>query len=73
MIKNLLANAGDAGLMPRSGRSPGEGNGNSLWYSCIENPMDRGSWQAAVYGAAGVRHNLATKQQEELHVCGNPF
>ena len=47
-IKNLLANAGDirdVGLIPGSGRSPGEGHGNLLQYSCLENPMDRGvSW-----------------------------
>ena len=39
----------------------GEGNGNPLQYSCLENPMDRGAWQAAVQGVARVRHNLATK------------
>ena len=42
VIKNLPANAGDAGLTPGSGRSPGEGNGNPLQYSCLGNPMDRG-------------------------------
>ena len=42
VIKNLLANAGDAGLIPGSGRCPGEGNSNPLQYSCLENPMDRG-------------------------------
>ena len=41
---------GDVGSIPRSGRSPGEGNGNPLQYSCLENPMDRGAWQATVYG-----------------------
>ena len=41
VIKNLPANAGDVGLIPASGRSPGEGNGNPLQYSCLENPMDR--------------------------------
>ena len=57
MIKNPSANAGDvrdAGLIPRLGRSPGEGNGNSLQYSCLENPMDRGAWQATVHGV--VKH-----------------
>ena len=43
-IKESACNAGDAGLNPRSGRSPGEENGNPLWYSCLENPMDRGAW-----------------------------
>ena len=47
VVKNLPANIGDvrdAGLISRSGRSPGEGNGNPLQYSCLENPMDRGAW-----------------------------
>ena len=44
-------NPGDPGLIPGSGRSPGEGNGNSLQYSCLENPMDRGAWQATVLGS----------------------
>ena len=53
--KNLPANKGDTGDMgsvPGSGRSPGEGNGSPLQYSCRENPMDRGAWQAAVHGVA---------------------
>ena len=53
MVKNLPANAGDsgdAGSIPRSGRSPGEGNGNPLQYSCLRKPMDRGAWQAIVHG-----------------------
>ena len=53
MVKNLPANAGDArdaGSIPGSGRSPGEGNGNPLQYSCLGNPMDRGAWQATVHG-----------------------
>ena len=48
--KNLPANAGEAGSIPGSGRSPGEGNGNPLQDSCLENPMDRGAWHAIVYG-----------------------
>ena len=51
-VKNLPANAGDAGSIPGSGKSPGEGNDNPLQYSCLENPMDRGAWQAKVYGVA---------------------
>ena len=43
------------------GRSPGEGNGNPLQYSCLENPMDRRAWQATVRGVARVRHDLVTK------------
>ena len=45
-------NAGDLGLIPGSGRSPGEGNGNPLQNSCLENPMDRGAWWATVHGVA---------------------
>ena len=48
MVKNLPANAEDAGLIPGSGRSPEGGNGNLLQFSCLENPMDRGAWQATV-------------------------
>ena len=44
--KNPSANAGDAGLVPRLGKSPGEGNGNLLQYPCLGNPMDRGAWWA---------------------------
>ena len=54
MVKNPPANAGDTGSVPGLGRSPGEGNGNPLQYSysCLENPMDRGAWWAAVRGLA---------------------
>ena len=55
MVKNLPANAGDArdaGSIPGSGRSPGEGNGYMLQYFCLENPMDRGTWRATVHGVA---------------------
>ena len=45
VVKNPSANAGDLDLIPGSGRSPGEGNGNPLEYSCLGNPMDRGAWQ----------------------------
>jgi len=47
-VKNMSAKAGDMGLIPGSGRSPGEGNGNPLQYSCLGNPMDRGAWWATV-------------------------
>ena len=46
VVENPPANAGDVGLIPGSGRSPGEGNGNPLQCSCLENPMDRGAWWA---------------------------
>ena len=52
MVKNLPANAGDAGLIPGSGRSPGVGNSTPLQYSCLENPMDRGGWRATVHEVA---------------------
>ena len=52
VVKNPSANAGDVGLIPGSGRSPGEGNGNPLQYSYLGNPMDRGAWQAIVHGVA---------------------
>ena len=50
VVKNLLADAGGAGLIPGSGRSPGEGNGNPLQCACLGNPMDRGAWWATVRG-----------------------
>ena len=62
VVKNPPDNAGDArglGLIPGSGRSPGEGNGNPLQYSCLENPMDRGAWWATVHGV--------TKSWTRLH------
>jgi len=48
-------NAGDLGLIPGFGRFPGEGNGNPLQYSCLENPMDRGPWWITVHGVAKSR------------------
>ena len=58
MVKNLPANSGDPGSVPGSGRSPGEGNGNPLQYSGLENSMDRGAWQDTVNGV--------TKKQTQL-------
>ena len=55
VVKNLPANAGeikDLGLIPGSGKIPGGGHGNPLQYSCLENPMDRGAWQAMVHSIA---------------------
>ena len=57
--KASARNAGDLGLIPGSGSSPGEGNGNPIQYSCLENPMDRGAWQATVHGIPRVGHDLA--------------
>ena len=59
MVKNLTANAGDVGSIPGSGRSPGEENGNLLQYSCLENPMDRGTWQATDDRVAKSRTQLS--------------
>ena len=59
--KEPACKAGDLGLILESRRCPGEGNGNPLQYSCLENPTDRGAWQDRVYGVAKVRHDLATK------------
>ena len=61
VVKNLPANAGDirdVGSIPGSGRSPGEGHGNPRQYSCLDNPVDRGDWQATVHGV--------TKSQTQL-------
>ena len=52
VIKNLPANAGDVGLIPGLGKSPREGNGNPLQFSCLGNPMNRGAWQATVHGVS---------------------
>jgi len=54
--KESACSAGDPSLIPGLGRSPGEGNGNPLQYSCLENPMDRGAWRATVHGVTELRH-----------------
>ena len=58
VVKNPPANARETGSIPGSRRSPGEGNGNPLWYFCLGNPTDRGVWQATAHGLA--------KSQEQL-------
>ena len=58
-VKTSACSAGDLGSIPGSGRSPGEGNGNPLQYSCLENPMDRGAWWATVHGVAKSRTQLS--------------
>ena len=58
--KESACNTGDPSLIPGTGRSPGEGTGNPLQYSCLENPMDRGAWEATIHGVARVRHDWAT-------------
>ena len=58
--KESACNAGDPGSIPGSGRSPGEGNGNPLQYSCLENPIDRRAWRATVHGSQRIIHNWVT-------------
>ena len=65
VVKNLPANAGDADLIPGSGRSPREGQGNPLQNSCLENPMDGVAWRATVHGVAEWYMNEAT---EHAHI-----
>ena len=71
--KELACNAGDTGSIPGSGRSPREGNGNPLQYSCLGNPMDRGAWRATIMGLQRVRHNLVTKQQHTNSITKDSF
>ena len=73
VVKNLPANAGGVGSIPRLGRSPGEGNGNPLQYSCLGNPMDRGAWRATVHGVAkspiglsNLTHKLTAEGEAQL-------
>ena len=70
--KELACSAGDLSSIPGLGRSPGEGNGNPLQYSCLEHPMDRVAWWAIVHGVARVGHDLATKSPPPfLHYAEN--
>ena len=64
MVKNPPANARDTGVTPGSGRSPGEGNDNSLQYSCLENPMDREPGGLQSVGSRSVAHDYAC-----MHTC----
>ena len=59
MVKEFAFDAGDLDSIPGSGRSPGEGNGNPLQYPCLENPMDRGAWQATVHGVTKSQTRLS--------------
>ena len=68
--KESACDMGDLGSILGWGRCPAEGNGNTLQYSCLENPTDRGNWRATVHGVAKkVGHNLETKQ----HMCRSLF
>ena len=64
--KESACSAGDTGLIPGSRRSPGEGYGNLLKYSCLENPMDRGTWWITVHRVARLECDLVTKPN---HLC----
>ena len=72
VVKNLPVNAGDArvvGSIPGLGRSPREGNGNPLQYSCLGNSMDRGAWRATVHGATKSQAWLSTHTETYTHMC----
>ena len=64
VVKNLTANGGDADLILGLGKSPGEGNGNLFQYSCLENPMNRGAWQAIVHGDTHTHTHTHTQQSD---------
>ena len=66
--KDSACQAGDTGSIPGSGRSPGEGNGNPLQYSCLGNLMDRKAWWVQFTGSQRMRHDWATKQQQILQL-----
>ena len=73
-VKASVCNAGDPGLIPGLGRSPGEGNGSPLQYSCLENPMDGGAWWATVHGVAKSQTRLSDftslhTQKQGRHHC----
>ena len=69
--KAFACNAGDPGLIPALGRSPGEGNGNPLQYSCLENSMDWGAWWATVHGVAKSRTRLSNFTSRDMSVWVN--
>ena len=63
--EEFTCNAGDSDSIPGSGRSSGERNGNSLQYSCLENSMERGAWQATVHGIAKSQTQLSDSEQRQ--------
>ena len=70
VVKNLPANPGDSGLIPGSGRSPGEVNGNPLQFSCLGNSMDRGAWRDTVHGVA--KSHTTELEHKEVKLAANP-
>ena len=79
VVKNLPANAGDVGSIPGTGRSPGSGNGKLLQYSCLGNPMDRGTWWATIHGVTKSQARLSThswqspRQESGFLTCSLAF
>ena len=68
MVKHFAYNAGDLGSIPGSRRSSGEGNGNPLQYSCLENPMDRGAWWAIVHRVTKSQTRLSDFTSKSLQM-----
>ena len=73
VMQETASNAGDLGSLLGSGRSPGEGKGNPLQYSCLRNPTDREAWQATVHGVTRVGHDLATKPPPPIKHSQGPL
>ena len=74
--KESACSAGDPGSIPGLGRSPGAGNGKPLQYPCLENPMDKGAWWAAIHGITRVGHDLVTSPpppKRNHSTCGPDF
>ena len=69
--RESACNAGDLGSIPGSGRSPGQGNGTPLQYSCLKNSMDRGAWWAVVHGVANAAHNWVANTHILIIICLN--
>ena len=72
-VKASASNVGDLGWIPGSGRSPGEGNGNPLPYSCLENPMDRGAWQATVHKESDTTEQLHIHKNSEIDYLSSVY